>query len=323
MMESVMRRAGIALTILGLCVSSPALAAQPEQTDAVGSDIDTQIDPDDAIVVTGSRLPDKKINRYIYDMLRPQAVGQQGQYARLAEPFCPSVLGFSKKAESVIEARMRKVAAAAGIEVDEKSDCRPNVHLVRVESGRETIRFLRRNKARGAFGNTPIHQRDTIERRSGPVFSWQQTFSYGADSRQIIDPNPINGGAFDPAALGINFIYDNPRLRMGAEAGFRHATVLVERDALDDVSAIQLADFAVMRGLVPAREDEFRQGARTADSILNLFDPSVKTDARLPSLGRMDLALLTSLYAAPDNVNANRQRGQMVKTFRAVLAQVD
>ena len=296
-----MRRAGIALTILGLCVSSPALAAQPEQSDAVGSDIDTQIDPDDAIVVTGSRLPDKKINRYIYDMLRPQAVGQQGQYARLAEPFC----------------------AAAGIEVDKKSDCRPNVHLVRVESGRETIRFLRRNKARGAFGNIPIHQRDTIERRSGPVFSWQQTFSYGADSRQIIDPNPINGGAFDPAALGINFIYDNPRLRMGAEAGFRHATVLVQRDALDDVSAIQLADFAVMRGLVPAREDEFRQGARTADSILNLFDPSVKTDARLPSLGRMDLALLTSLYAAPDNVNANRQRGQMVKTFRAVLAQVD
>lgn len=321
-----MRRVLPALAGIGLLFSGAALAAQPDPEAEPSGQLDpveAPVTPEDAIIVTGKRLEDKEVSRFIYDMLRPLSIGQETQYPRLKKPFCPSAIGFTEAAEELIEARMRKVAAAAGIAVAQDDKCRPNMHLVRVEDGPEMIRYLRTKAARSAFGLMPPHLINTIERRKGPVFSWQQMLQYGADTGQAIAPNLVNAGPGDPATLGINYIYSNPRLRMGANSLFRHATVLVEREALDNVSAIQLADFAVMRGLVPAREDEYRRTARSKDSILNLFDPALEPDDRLPSLGRTDLALLTALYAAPENVNASRQRGRMVNTFRTVLDELE
>ena len=326
-----MRRAYQVAAAIGLFLSGGALASQPEaapepppqdQASSPPPSDATSLD-ENAIVVTGRRLPDKEVNRFIYNMLRPLSVGQDDQYPRLDEPFCPSAIGFNEAAETVIEARMRRVAAAAGVKLGEEGTCKPNVHLVRVEDGRQMIRQLRKTASRSAFGEMTLQERASLEAREGPVFGWHQTLRFGADSGQIISGNAVDLGPGDPSALNFNFIYENPRLRLGANTAFRHATVLIERAALDDVSAIQLADFAVMRGLVPAREDEHRRGARTEDTILNLFDPALDPDERLPSLGRTDLALLTALYAAPDNVNANRQRGRMVVTFRKVLDELD
>ncbi|MEM7689661.1 MAG: hypothetical protein AAF291_11635 [Pseudomonadota bacterium] len=318
-----MRSALPAAAAFGLILSSGVSASQPQGARAPETATPKTSPDDNAIVVTGRRLPDKEVNRFIYDMLRPLSVGQDDQYPRLSDPFCPSVIGFTPTAKTVIETRMRTVAKAAGVELGDPGDCKPNVHLMRVEDGPAMIRELRKTAPRAAFGEMSRPQRASLEAGEGPVYTWQQTLRYGADSGQVISGNAADLGPGDPSALNFNFIYENPRLRLGANTAFRHATVLVERAALDDVSAIQLADFAVMRGLVPAREDRHRKGARTQDTILNLFDRAADPDERLPSLGRTDLALLTALYAAPDNVNANRQRGRMVATFRKVLDELD
>ncbi|MGB3472409.1 MAG: hypothetical protein WBA51_16465 [Erythrobacter sp.] len=307
---------GATLGATGLIPLSAAMAQED------GAAPPKEATTENTIVVTGERLPDKAVNRFIYDMIRPQAIGQDSQYPRLRDDFCPSVIGFPEEAANAITERMRRVARAAGIPVA-TGDCRANMHLVRVEDGPKAIRYLREKNARASFGIMPLWQRDLIERREGPVYSWQQTYPYGADSDAAAVSNLVNGGPLGEGALNFNFIYQNPRMRTPVTTAFRHSTVMVERAALEDVSPTQLADFAVMRGLVTAREDRFREGARTADSILNLFDPAVDPDERLPSLGRMDLALLTSLYAAPDDVNANRQRGRMVKTFKAVLEELE
>lgn len=300
--------------------SSPTLAEE-RNNEALGETDAKEIAP--GIVVRGERLPDKKINRYIYDMLRPHNVGQTGQYPRLYRPFCPSVIGFDEKAEAALEERMRLVAGAAGIAVDPDRECRPNMHLVRVEDGPEMIRTLRRKRARSAFGWMPLHERARLERLPGPAYSWRQTFSYSAaDGLPIASgnaPSPFN----EPANNYVTPDRANQRLREAVEVSFRHAFVLVEREALKDVTVTQLADYAVMRGLAQVREDKHRATARDADTILNLFDESIPTNERMPSIGRMDLAMLTALYAAPDDVNANRQRGQMVDTFRAVLEELD
>lgn len=326
-----MQRAYQVAAAIGLILSSSALADQPQTPQdaaainpaSLATASDETPPADGAIVVTGRRLPDKEVNRFIYNMLRPLSVGQDDQYPRLNKPFCPSAIGFTQAAETVIEARMRRVAAAAGVSLGEQGKCKPNVHLVRVDDGRQMIRQFRKTASRSAFGEMTLQERASLEAGKGPVFSWHQTLRFGADSGQVISRNAADLGPGDPSALNFNFIYENPRLRLGANTAFRHATVLIERAALDDVSAIQLADFAVMRGLVPAREDRHRKSARTQDSILNLFDAALDPDERLPSLGRTDLALLTALYAAPDNVNANRQRGRMVATFRKVLDELD
>lgn len=262
------------------------------------------------------------MNRFIYDMLRPQAIGQESQYARLFDDFCPLVIGFSEEAKTAIVECMKEVARVANIPVATEN-CRVNMHLLRVENGRETVRTLRRTSPRAAFGNMPLWKRDLIERREGPVYSWQQILPYGADTGAPSVFSLVNGGPLDPAALNFNFIYQNPRVRTPVTEAFHHSAVMVERGPLEGISAIQLADSGVMRGLITAREDRFRDGAGTADSMLDLFDPTVDPNERLPSLGRMDLALLTSLYAAPDDVNSNRQHSRMVKTFKAALEELE
>jgi hypothetical protein len=276
--------------------------------------------PAQGIVVTGERWPDTEINRYIYDMLRPAAVGQTGQYPRLAAPFCPSAIGFAQEVEAALEARMRLVASAAGIALAEEADCRPNMHLVRVVDGSETIRALRKRRVRGAFGAMPPPEITRLQRMEGPVFSWQQVVQNSRESGMVLGDS--NAGVDPLNPFNINFVAPNcvnGRLCLPVQLVSRHSVVLVEDAALDDVSVTQLADFALMRGLIPAREEEHRARAREADTILNLFDETIAAEDRMPSLGRMDFAMLTALYAAPANVNANRQRGRMVAVFREAL----
>lgn len=321
---------GAALVLCGAHVAAqPAAGVSPPDEARVGAPpaadagepAEREIAP--GIIVRGQRLPDKAINRYIYDILRPQATGQTAQYPRLRDPFCPSAIGFGDGADAALEKRMRLVADAAGIEMADKKDCRPNMHLVRVESGQDMIRELRKKRARSAFGWIPLHERTRIENLDGPVYAWQQVFPYSAEGGLPIASGNAPG-LFE--GLPINFVSpacQNPRICLPTQLAFRHAIVLVERKALDDISVTQLADYALMRGLAQVQEDKDRGGARDADTILNLFDAGISDVERMPSISRMDLAMLTSLYSVAGNVNANRQRGRMVATFREVLEELE
>ncbi len=334
-----MRRIVLLFVCAGLAAGPAAVVqAQVKNDDALAAEKSGAVEPHgeqqaeaefrpDAvspeIVVTGERLPDKAVNRYIYDMLRPEAVGQERQYPRLVGGLCPSVIGFSAEVEGIVEARLRLVAEAAGIEVADAETCSPNLHLMRVEDGRTTIRYLRQTQPRAAFGFIPLWRRDQLERSGGPVFAWHQVAASGIASGLAVNNNVISGSAFAAGDLAANYIPNASRSSMPVTLAFSHSVVLVEDKALSDVTAIQLADFALMRGLMTAREDEHRDGARTADSILNLFDEAVEPQDRMPSLGRMDLALLTSLYAVAGDVRVNQQRGRMVATFRKVLEELE
>ena len=286
---------------------------------------DTSAPSETEIIVPGDLDADERktaVNRFIRAVLK----APKGQYARFNEPICPSGIGFSKKVETLVEARIREVAEAAGIEVA-GAECKPNLHLMAVEDGRKTIRELR-SKRTGAFGQMLPAQRNTIARGPGPVFNWHVVFPISTDdgrnrARQGSGYVPNVGS--DPGRGGISLLSEDgynagmtnvkSRLQKSVKQDITHGFVLIERKALLGLSPIQIADFAAMRGLLSA--DPENEDLGPVSTIMTLFDEP--EDAALPGLTEWDLALLSALYRAPTDLSADRQRSLMAKLFQASL----
>ena len=277
--------------------------------------------PSSEIVVSGrvDRGEQKKaVNRFIRAVMRTEA---SGQYARFNSAICPSAIGFSKEVEALIETRVRTVARAANIALA-KTKCDPNLHIVLVDNGPDAVKWMRR-KARGAFGRMRPHQRDAIERGAGPVFNWHAVYPVSMDNggNRAIQNGGGSGavgasaGILGDPALNAGMTNVKSRIRQPIKQDIVHGMVLIERQAARALSAIQVADFAAMRGLLSAKTDD--ENLASVETIMTLFD--TPKEERLPGLTEWDLALLTALYKAPADMNANRQRSLMAKIFEASL----
>ncbi|MDJ0978988.1 MAG: hypothetical protein QNI87_10695 [Erythrobacter sp.] len=287
--------------------------------------------PDPEILVIGDRIPDDEVRDYIVDILFPERVGATRFYAKQGDPLCPAVIGLEEVSRQFVIDRMRTVSEAAGIAVSEDEDCTFNLVLALVDNGPATIKRWRQQYNRTAFGLIPPHARDTVMRSGGPAYAWHVLFQGASQNGGAMTVSSLTGGAgfsnFTGGlglsdGLAINLAHNNhpvnPYIRIPYPEEITRAFVLVERDALEGVSAIQLADYALMRGMM---QIQLRRGpSKKADTILNLFDQDLAVDQRQPSLTRVDLALLVSLYSARSDVSANRQRADMMEPFQRVLA---
>lgn len=266
----------------------------------------------------------KAINHFIRSVMR----APKGQYARFNAPICPSVIGFSDKVEALIEARIREVSEAAGIELAGEK-CKPNLHLMTVEDGRETIRRLRSRRT-GAFGQMLPAYQEAIARGNGPVFNWHAVFPISTDdgrNRAALGTGYVPDVVSDPGRAGISLLSENgfnagmtnvkSRLLQPVKQDITHGFVLIESKALLGLSPIQIADFAAMRGLLSANPESEDLGP--VSTIMTLFDDA--DDEQLPGLTEWDLALLAALYKAPADLSADRQRSLMARLFQASLEQ--
>lgn len=312
-------------TFGGLYVPATAQEAVPDLNTEIISTAEelreVEVPGSNVIVVAGTSLQDSKVNDYISSMLQPTAIGQESVYARLNVPLCPSVLGLSKDIEQAIEARIRNVAAVVGIETDDKVDCKPSMHLMIVDDGRNVIRQLRKKQPRKSFASVPLTERDKIELGEGPVYSWNL----------LAGVNPITGQPAPAGALIVedgtqvpryNFIPVATRLTVPVLIEFANTVVLIETAAIEGLTTDQIADFALMRALIPLR-DGHAEGITAQNSILGLFDDQNNAAGRLASLTRMDMALLGALYQTSNTVSADRQRGRMTARFREIMHELE
>ncbi|MEM7689345.1 MAG: hypothetical protein AAF291_10020 [Pseudomonadota bacterium] len=285
------------------------------------ADAETNTAAQSEIVVIGNRIPDDEVRDYIGEILFPERVGAVKFYARQGAPLCPTVMGLAPASKQFVIERMRKVAKSAGIDVSEEEDCNFNLVIALVDDGPATIKRWRREYNRQTFGWMPPHARNTVMWSDGPAYAWHIVDRGGSrlsnasgSSSLLAGAGSLDGALANPVLANPS----NPHMQIGVPEVIYTGFVLVERDALDGVSATQLADYGLMRGMmqIQLKQDTSKQ----ADSILNLFDDGVKPQEHHPSLTRVDLALLVSLYSARGNVSAGRQRGDMLEPFKRVLA---
>ncbi len=256
------------------------------------------------IIVEGNRAEGdqkKVVNRAIRALLQAEGANQ---YARFEHPVCPSAIGFPEAIGDAIEDRVRIVAEAGGTGAGPQ-DCKPNLHIVLVDNGPEMIRMVR-SKRQGAFGWLQPSERDRIAKEPGPVYNWHAVFPVSAENGE-----PVDDGFLVTAVAS--------RILQPVTQNIAHAVVLVERKAVDGVTAIQLADFAAMRGMLKVKGPD--EGLGKMETIMRLFDAGTMPEDHPPSLSQWDLALLRALYAVRSDRTADRQRSAMVRFVVKDLAE--
>ncbi|HEX8364384.1 MAG TPA: hypothetical protein VF603_03760 [Allosphingosinicella sp.] len=261
--------------------------------------------PRTPIVVTGQRVDRQTVHRYVAQV--SQTVN--GQLARLRHPVCPEVLGMPLVPGARIAARIRDVAAEAGLRVGGMG-CRPNVSVFFVENGAAFVRDLRRRDASIFAGISPADLRRVLA-DGEPARIWRLVQTQNEDGvvegMRGIHRVSVRGGAFST-------VRSSSVVNLSARQVVTNAVVVIERDAAIGKTLTQLADYAAMVALAGARPPA--AGAAPADTILSLFNPGGGAPMRLT---RLDFEYLAAVYRFPADRRATHQIAQLSEHIAAAL----
>ncbi len=277
--------------------------------------IATLTDPrssDDDIVVTGTKTTKDAIADFIQTTIAtPKGGKYQGQYARFSGAVCPKVVGLSEENRKQVEQRMRGVAMAADMKVAGEG-CAPNVYVMVVADGNEAISTLRKKKSR-LFGAMPHYERERIANSGGPAYAWKRIQAGSADTGALQNSDNTDTLPVDETAkTDVPVMHSNvkSRIKRPTKQVMTHSFLLLEKDALVDLTTVQIADYAAMRSYIDTREGQASKAP--AYSIMALFDSAQPDGKRPVSASEMDLALLSSLYHSPADVSASMQSSAML-----------
>lgn len=279
-----------AVLVLALACTAPALAQEPPPA-ASPSDV----------LVTGT--PDRE--QEIEDFVQALTPGPVTGLARFEEAICPNVLGLSGPLKEAVLNRMRQVSEAAGLSVAE-GDCRPNVLLMVTRDKRALIEALA-GRYPHFFGDDRENGARAVARQPGPASAWHAEIVVNAGGHAL----PMRGGFYlnQTGLVG-------GRIKIPTRSVFIAAAVVVERQALEGLSAIQLADYALMRAL--ARTEPERLTAASPPSILSVLEAPMGSEIPL-TLTRWDLGFLRGLNAATPNLRTAQQRSEIRRRVAAEL----
>ncbi|WP_108812609.1 hypothetical protein [Sphingorhabdus sp. Alg231-15] len=302
------------LVAFGLTVSGLTLFSSPSSatfTEPRSSDQD--------IVVTGKITTKDAIADFVRTTIAtPKGGRHDGQYARFSNPICPKVVGLSDANKKQVEKRMRGVALAADMKVAGEG-CTPNIFVMVVADGDEAIKMLRKKKSR-LFGGMSPHERDRIARNGGPAYAWKRIQTGSAESGSLqnsdeTDILPVDEFWKTEVASMISNV--KSKIKRTTQQAMTHSFLLLEKDALVDLTTVQIADYAAMRSYIDTRNSQTQQAPQY--SILSLFD-SPGPDGTMPvSASEMDLVLLSSLYNSPADVSASMQSAAMLHRIEKEL----
>lgn len=256
------------------------------------------------IVVQGTRDRDRQIANFVEALTDAPF---RGQLSRFDWAVCPAAVGLSDAQNRDIAARMRRVAAGAGIDVAE-GDCRPNVLVMIAGSKRGLIESLAR---RYPAYFTDISRRGVrrLARSEGPAAAWHVETLVGSDGRPMQRDILTGQYALETSA-------DATRLRPMSRPHFVMAVVVVEAASLAGLTTTQVADYAAMRAF--ARTDPARLENAAAPTILTVLDAPMGSAVPI-TLTQWDLSFLRSLYAAPEGHYVNQQRRDIRHRMRRDL----
>jgi hypothetical protein len=278
-----------ALLGASLAAANPVAAPPPAESDQ-------------DVIVTGTLQRDQEIRSFVGALTSQTPM--TGQLSRFEEEICPGVYGLSAPVRATVEARMRQVAAYAGIRVA-PAGCRPNVLLMVTRDKRA---FLQRLASRYPqyFDEEANSPRQVIA-QPGPVSAWHAAIQLGPDGQ----PLSVQGG------FGVNrSMRSSSHITSSSRPVFTAAAVVIESNALAGLSTTQLADYVLMRGL--ASTDPHRLPANSPPSILTAIEAPMGSEVPI-TITRWDLGFLRGLYASQANLRAPQQRGEIQRNVAGEL----
>lgn len=228
--------------------------------------------------------------------------------ARFESPICPAALGLEGNLNRELEKRMRRVAAAAGLQVA-KEVCKANVLVFVTADKKALIDSIRKARPR-LFGGMTSGQINGLAASPDPALVWHVLETRGADGRTLAD-----GGNDRPEAL---YGVTSSRLLPQTRVDFGAAVVVLEANAIANLTLTQLADYAAMRAF--AHTDPDLAERQSAPTILTLIADKKARRASPLSVTAWDLAYLKSLYGISNMLHAGAQRGELQQLMRKNLS---
>jgi hypothetical protein len=255
------------------------------------------------LVVTGTRQREQ-VRNFVDALTRAPVFGQ---LSRFVEAVCPETIGLSPHQNRAVAERIRSVAEAAAISVG-RQGCRPNLFVIVAQDREDVIRQLRANwlDPRG----DPVR----IPRQSGPAVALHLEGLLDGDGVPAAvkqEEGDGRSGYYIVAGSGAS-----SRVRPMSQPHFLLAALVVEPEALEGLTTLQLADYAAMRLL--ARTDPSRLENAAAPTILNVLDAPMGTAVPV-TLTQWDLGFLRALYGSGERRYASRQRVEMRQLLRQEL----
>jgi hypothetical protein len=296
----------LALAALGLALA----AAQ-----APGSDCADQS------VTIGAILPEKAARDLAVDFVKATGVASgETPAARWIAPVCPEVLGLEDIGKRAAEAKIRRVAAAAGADVAAEG-CRRNIivsftsdgaALARAVVEREPWRVANlspRAKSAVLTGSVPIrwlYSTETRARNGGAPTTSSNAAQSGPATHAGSGAGSSIGGDM-PTLMH----YESSVLSTLTNRVLTSAIVIVDTDQAMGRRLDALAAYAALVALAEIRNAE----AAPAGSILTLFESS----APPRDLTTQDLGFLRALYRLPLDRQAMQHRGLLVHGITGAL----
>lgn len=274
----------IALLAASLFLALPAVAQETAKDDGES--------PSDIIVI-GKET--RETARDFVKALPPRRVADDPLARFSYAPVCPAAAGLGARLDAEITARMRRVAAAAKMPLAPEG-CGTNALVLFADDKAEMIGALRREHPAYFMGADGMSV--DVPKGKGPATAWYVSNYVDRDGRPV---------AYDADAgyHVVNSTLGPSRIHSTVRPVFIASVVVIERGALEGLSATQVADYAAMRAFTGA--DPARMKGTDAPTILTLLDSTMDTEIPI-TLTEWDMSFLRAFYAAPENQFGTRQR---------------
>jgi hypothetical protein len=290
------------LAAAALAAASPAFAQAAPQAAPAPAPLAPVQSSDQDVIVTGTLAREQEIRDFVGALTRQ--VPMTGQISRFEAAICPAAYGLSAPVRATIVNRMRQVAAYVGLRVAGET-CRPNLLLMVTRDKRAFLGQLATRHPE--FFDYREYSPRRVIAQPGPVSAWHEEVEFNADGQ----PLSVQGG-FSVNRTG----RAQSHITAATRPVFIAAAVVVESGALTGLSTIQLADYALMRGL--ARTDPHRLTPSSPPSILTAIEAPMGSEVPI-TITRWDLGFLRGLYASQANLRAPQQRAQIDRQVGAEL----
>ena len=274
-----------------------------------------------AIIVQGERLPKAAVEQRAAQFVRATGVAAGTvPAARWIDPVCVEVQGLEAKGKRAAEAKMRRIAAAAGITVAPES-CRPNIVVNFTSDGAGLAQDIHRLDARRLETLSP-RAREAVLTGSAPIRWLYSTEVRGRNGQSLIEGGgagqtmpATHAGSGAGSSLGGDSTmmhYESSIVSTLTNRTLTSAIVIIDTDHAMGRRLDTLAAYAALVAFAEIRNLD----AKPDGSILGMFESSAPPRDLTPQ----DSAFLGALYRMPLDRQAMRHRGQLVHEMTRTLA---
>lgn len=290
-----------------VCLVCAALAPLPVLAQ---DDRPPQEDPDPGIVVIGELPTRDEVTRQAREVTQSNGF----RYAPLprfeGDRLCPGVIGLKADFAGLVVDRLRANAERFGLWMTrDDGSCQANFIVAFVDDGQAVLNQIH-DRWHWLFTDMPRHDRIELLAEEGPAHVWITTRTRTAEGMPI-PTDPYGRQVRATSSGGV------ARTSVPVREDIVGVLVLFDRDDVRDMTLVQLADYATMRGL--ARTRPIDEDGQAMSTILALFDPDATPPVELTTF---DSAYLASLYAGrPNTLGINRVLGVDAQLRRAQAQQ--